>query len=105
MQRGDSELLDLARQRRFSVLGLVACADGQKVMVGHGAHAEDLPEGEAGIQEMAARIAKHYGTMYGDPAATWRLLRLWEHNLAGETVGAIEIGDMDKLDEELGKSS
>jgi len=100
-------LPDPRLQRHFSVLGLVACADGQKVMVGHGAHAEidDLPPGEAGIQEMAARIARHYGTMYGDPEATWRLLRLWEHNLAGETVGVIEIGDMDKLDEELGRSS
>ncbi|WP_322489323.1 hypothetical protein [Chloroflexus sp.] len=102
----DDKLPNLADQRHFSVLGLLVCADGQKVMVGHGAHAhrDDLPAGEAGIHEMAARIARHYGTMYGDPAATWRLLRLWEHNLDSETIGVLAIGDMDTIGAELAET-
>ena len=102
--QGD-ELPNLADQRRFTVLGLIACADGQKIMVGEGAHADDLPAGEDGIQEMADRICKHYGEMYGDPTATWRLLRLWEHGTNNETTGVLEIGDMERLEAELAERS
>jgi len=99
----EAELPDLTQQRRFLFLGLLVCASGKKVMIGEGAHADltDLPAGEAGVLEMVARVGRHYGTMYDDPGATWRLLRVWEHSLAGETLHVLEIGDMDTLNAEL----
>ncbi len=65
--------------RQFSILGSLAAGD-REVMVGHGAHADDLPPDDAGLLEIADRVRRHYGDMYGDAHAQWIELHIWEHD-------------------------
>ena len=63
--------------RWFTVRGTLV-ANGREIRVGEGAHADDLPKGEAGKEEIAERVRKHYAARYDDAAAHWRDLDVYE---------------------------
>ena len=63
--------------RWFTVRGSLV-AGGKRVMIATGAHADDLPEGEAAKTDIAERVRKHYAALYGDPKAAWDTLDVAE---------------------------
>jgi hypothetical protein len=63
--------------RWFAVFGTLNVA-GKQVYINHGAHADELPEGDAGKQEIAERLRKHYAELYEDPGAAWAELTVEE---------------------------
>ena len=47
-------------------------------MLATGAHADDLPEGEAGKTKIVERVRKRYGALYDDLEASWDNLHVFE---------------------------
>ncbi len=68
-------------RRWFTVSGRLV-AGGQELMLGEGAHADDLapsPFDSALAQaEIAERVRRLYAARYGDPEAVWAELRVLE---------------------------
>lgn len=76
--------------RQFSIIGSLA-AGGREVMIGQGAHADDLPPDDAGIVEIADRVRQHYGKMYDESAAQWMELHVWENEPPHDAIRELHI--------------
>lgn len=56
--------------RYFLLRGTLIAGTRQWLMF-EAAHADDLPEGEAGKTEIAERVRRYYAAQIGDPGARW----------------------------------
>lgn len=65
---------------QFAVLGSLAAGD-RKVFIAQGVLTDDLPPGAAGFLALAERVRCQYGERYGDSAARWIELHIWETDL------------------------
>lgn len=56
--------------RYFMITGTLITGDRQWNMI-ESVHADDLPDGAAGLASSAERVRKHYAQQLGDPDAHW----------------------------------
>lgn len=63
--------------RQFAIVGSLAVG-ARKIFIAHGVHADDLPPGEAGLIALAERVRGQSGARYGDMAARWIEVHIWE---------------------------
>lgn len=69
--------IDPTGYRVFGITGQLVAA-GQVIPVSRSAHANDLPEGDAGKDEIATRVLRALAQEYADPDATWQHVEVTE---------------------------